>query len=259
MILQTRSLAFESVKAEGDGSTFEGRASVYGVLDSYNEIVAPGAFEKTVGSFLKRGKILSQHRTLIGKPTMCREERTCLMIGGKISDTAEGRDCRTLLKDEVIQSLSIGFRTLASVPLMNPKEVADYWAKIGYSPSPDEVERSKYGARVLTEIDLMEVSLVSFPANTACDITSVKTVADALALARADLLRLKAMPKMSPEHRQTLKGHRDVLMKCVKEMNDILDQTEPEDDPDAEPTEGAEDLDKAQTIALRARLALYAP
>lgn len=255
MSIQTKAFPCE-IKAEGDGSTFAGRASVYGVLDSQNEIVARGAFAGSIDRFLKRGAIYSQHSVPIGKPTSAVETPGSLDIGGKISDTAEGRDCKTLMRDGVIQSLSIGYLTLTSEQLEGAKQVADYWATISYKPTTDEVFRSKWGARVLTSVELKEVSLVTFPSNPDCLITDVKghrpqSLRALLAAARGELGETKSGRVLSEANRKRLQGHADALLSTHEDIVSLLKETDPE----------AGDAGKAELLRAfelgRARLGLY--
>ena len=68
-----------------------------------------------------------------------REDHTGLYLLFELVDTADGRDVATLLRQRVIDGLSIGFRTRASRPTTVGRE--------------------------LTDIDLLEVSIVTWPAN----------------------------------------------------------------------------------------------
>lgn len=141
---------------DGDDRTFEGYGSVFGVLDSYADIVAAGAFKRSLKEHKASKRmpaLLWQHNSdqPIGVYSEMREDDTGLYVKGKLSDTQLGREAHTLLKDGALSGLSIGFRTLKS--------------KI------DE----ENGVRTLTEVDLWETSLVTFPANTAARVTAVKS------------------------------------------------------------------------------------
>jgi hypothetical protein len=80
-----------------------------------------------------------------------REDDTGLFVKGQLADTQLGGDAYKLLKMGAVSGLSIGFRTLKS--------------------KLDE----ESGIRTLTEVELWEVSLVTFPANDAARITGVKS------------------------------------------------------------------------------------
>jgi uncharacterized protein len=152
---ETRSFTFE-LKAVGDDGAVEGYGSVFGVRDSYGDVIVPGAFAKSLAEH-KASKtnpaMLWQHNP--GEPVgvwdAVEEDAKGLKLKGRIAlDTTRGREAHVLMKMKALNGLSIGF-------------VAT------------EKDYDKDGNRLLTGIDLWEVSLVTFPANTAARITSVKS------------------------------------------------------------------------------------
>lgn len=155
MSLTRRIVPFET-KAVADDRSFEGYGSVFGVKDSYADVVAKGAFASTLKSANRAGRapaLLWQHDPSmpIGVYTDMREDDTGLFVKGRFSRTTKGDEAYELLKDGALSGLSIGFTTTKS--------------------TMDE----KSGIRTLTEIDLWEVSLVTFPANQAARVTAVKS------------------------------------------------------------------------------------
>lgn len=151
MNMEHKQLHFE-IKMDGEGGTFAGFASTSD-LDRGNDIVVKGAFSRTLAQRGAKVKLLWQHdmEKPIGKPTLLEEREGGLYIEGKISDTERGREAMTLLRDGVIDSMSIGYSV---------KE-ADYYED---------------GVRVIRDLDLYEVSLVTFPMNENARVTSVKSV-----------------------------------------------------------------------------------
>lgn len=143
------------------------------ILPGFSEQIAPGAITPN-----PRGvKLFWQHREPIGAVTQCRETPKGLVIDAKISNTTAGRDAYELVKDGAISQFSIGFRE------------RDY-----------KDEKTGDGVlRTQTGIDLMEVSLVPFPAYETTEITEirannkgVKTMKDEeLGAIRADIVDLK--------------------------------------------------------------------
>lgn len=126
-----------------DAGVFEGYASLFNVLDSGGDIVAPGAF---TASLRKRGaaqvKMLWQHKAdePIGVWTRIFEDARGLKVAGRFDMTvARAREALSLLRAGAVDGLSIGFRTVRAA---RDKET---------------------GARRLLEVDLWEVSLVTFP------------------------------------------------------------------------------------------------
>ena len=147
------------VKATDDGKmAFEGYGSIFGNVDSYKDVVVKGAFKETLQDKQGKLKILWQHKwdEPIGKIIEAKEDNIGLWIKAELSDTEKGREAYTLLKDGVIDELSIG-----------------------YSIIEDEYDRDK-GIRYLKALELFEVSCVSFAANSQAIVTSVKSLKDRL-------------------------------------------------------------------------------
>ncbi len=156
MELKRREVPFD-VKAVEDDGFFAGYASVFGVKDSYDEIVAPGAFAESIAEWKAKGKmppILWQHRSgePIGVHTVMREDGTGLYIEGKLAvdEVQRAREARALMKLGAISGISIGFVT-----------------------REDSFDRAT-GIRTLKRVDLWENSIVTFPANPAAQVTAVK-------------------------------------------------------------------------------------
>jgi HK97 family phage prohead protease len=145
------------IKATGDDGTVEGYGSVFGVRDSYDDVIAGGAFAGSIKAHKAEGTMpamLWQHDSSqpIGVWTDMTEDSKGLHIKGKLAlDTAKGKEAHALLKMGALNGLSIGF-------------VSKQWA---YDRETE--------VRTLTEIDLWEVSLVTFPANEKARVTNVKS------------------------------------------------------------------------------------
>ncbi|MDR3381744.1 HK97 family phage prohead protease [Cupriavidus basilensis] len=158
---QVRSYAFE-IKAVSDDGTIEGYGSVFGVRDNYDDVVAAGAFAASLKAHKADGTMpamLWQHdaNEPIGVWTEMVEDAKGLRIKGQLAlDTTRGKEAHALLKLRALNGLSIGF-------------ISKQWA---YDRETD--------VRTLTEIDLWEVSLVTFPANEKARVTDVKAAADEL-------------------------------------------------------------------------------
>lgn len=152
---EQRSYALQ-IKAAGDDGTVEGYGSVFGVRDSYDDVIAPGAFVDSIKSHKAAGTMpamLWQHDAgePIGVWTDVSEDSKGLRVFGQLAlDTVRGKEAHALLKLGALNGLSIGFM---------PKQ----WA---YDRDTE--------VRTLTEIELWEVSLVTFPANGKARVTGVK-------------------------------------------------------------------------------------
>jgi len=168
--------------AGGDEMTFTGYGAVFGNVDSYGDVIAPGAFADTLASTRKTGQwpaMLSQHggwgvtaddMMPIGIWTDLAEDGHGLKVAGKLADTPRGRDAYALLKMEprpAIDGLSIGYVAKAFEARTKPEEPR----------------------RKLTKIDLFEISLVTFPANPKARLTGIKSGADMTIREFEDFLR----------------------------------------------------------------------
>lgn len=136
--METKTVPVE-IKAAGDGR-IEGYASRFNQTDKGGDMVMPGAFSASLAR-APRPKMLWQHDPAkpIGVWEDCAEDETGLHVRGRILDTVQkGREARALIEAGVIDGLSIGYRTVKS-------------------------ERRADGIRMLRELDIWEVSLVTFP------------------------------------------------------------------------------------------------
>lgn len=137
------------VKANTEDRTISGYGSVFGNVDGSGDIVASGAFQKSLSSG-RRVKMLWQHNPneVVGVWTSVTEDANGLRVEGKLADTPRGNELYALMKMGAIDGLSIGYRT-----------VSFEW---------------KQDNRVIREADVLEVSLVTFPMNEEAKIDAVK-------------------------------------------------------------------------------------
>jgi HK97 family phage prohead protease len=141
-----------------DERTFEGYASTWD-KDQTDDVIHYGAFTKSITEAFpaKRIKVLWQHSQPLGMPTEMREDAVGLYVKGRVSKTALGDEALELMRDGVVDRMSIGFSI--------PQGKSDY---------------DEEGIRHIREVKLMEFSPVTFPANEAAIITGVKMINDAM-------------------------------------------------------------------------------
>lgn len=112
-LMERLSASFAITDSNLETGQFTGMASVFGSLvDSYcPTIIHPGAFMKTLQERATRVKVLWQHNPdwPIGKPVSLEETAMGLKVTAQISKTALGTDAMTLIRDGVVDELSIGF------------------------------------------------------------------------------------------------------------------------------------------------------
>ena len=135
---------------------FEGYGSVFGNTDLGNDVIQKGAFRESLKNReAKEVKLLYQHKSdmPIGVFDEIVEDDHGLVVKGRLAlKTQAGQEAYELLKMGALDGLSIGFK-------INPK-------KVSYEDRGQK--------RILKEVDLMEVSLVTFPMNPQATVTQVK-------------------------------------------------------------------------------------
>lgn len=144
-------------KAVGDKGEYEGHFSIFGNIDSYQDIVEPGAFKKTIAERGKRVKVFLGHDwgKLIGPPPFeLKEDSVGLFAAGRLTlESFWGHEAWVLMKDGALAEGSFGFRAIQY----------DY----------DDAD-----IRHLREVRLYEISPVPLGAN---PLTSVQAIKAALA------------------------------------------------------------------------------
>lgn len=142
------------VKSIDSTGHFAGYASVFDIVDNQKDIMMQGAFAATLKKGAGAIKLLWQHQQdePIGVFEKMFEDAVGLYVEGRLLlDVQKGREAFALLKSGAVTGLSIG-----------------------YSPTRYTID-SATGVRLLAEVDLFEVSLVTFPANAAAKVTVVKS------------------------------------------------------------------------------------
>lgn len=133
----------ETTSVEG-GIAIEGYGSFFGETDRGGDIVMPGAYKASLAELKASGgqvKMLWQHDPTqpIGVWDEVREDKRGLFVKGRIlTDVEKGREAASLIEAGAIDGLSIGYRTVKAT-------------------------KNDKGQRLLKELELWEVSLVTFP------------------------------------------------------------------------------------------------
>jgi HK97 family phage prohead protease len=149
------------VKASDSGWSVSGYASTWDE-DLQGDIVDPHAFDRTLASGRKVRFLLGHDQTqVLGVTKTLKTDTTGLYGEFKISKTSLGTDVHQLLLDGGLDSFSIGF-------------------------IPIDTER-RGDLRVITNLELLEVSVVAVPANPMALVTGVKHRLRAPTLAKLKL------------------------------------------------------------------------
>jgi len=134
---------------------FEGHAAIFSRRDMGGDVIMPGAFAK---SLKKRGaggvRMLFQHDPSepVGVWEEIREDRRGLYVRGRLSpQVARAREIRSLMADGALDGLSIGYRAI-------------------------KAQKLRGGGRRLLELDLWEISIVTFPMQPGARIDHIKGV-----------------------------------------------------------------------------------
>lgn len=172
--MQIKSFDF-AMKAVEDDGFFCGYGSVFGNTDSYNDVVVKGAFARTLETWAEKKKLppmLWNHNSNepIGIYSKMVEDDHGLYVEGKllIKDVKRAAEVHALLKAGAIGGMSIGYS-------VKDFEISD-------------------DTRYLKDLDLWELSLVTFPANESAAVSRVKS-----ALADGNLPTLSEFEKFLRE------------------------------------------------------------
>jgi HK97 family phage prohead protease len=163
-LARERKFAAAALDVAGDG-TFSGYAGLFGEADLSRDVVMPGAFAASLKRSGAAGvRMLFQHDPAapIGVWTEIREDARGLFVRGRLTTEVEkAREVLALMRAGAIDGLSIGFRTVRGRT------------------------DAKTGVRRLIEVDLWEISVVTFPMHPAARVTAVKGAGLAGAMRRA--------------------------------------------------------------------------
>jgi Escherichia/Staphylococcus phage prohead protease len=142
--LEHKFAKFGEALAVTDDARIEGYASLFGQADQGGDIVEKGAYARSIKALSSAGrkvKMLWQHDPAqpIGVWEEVREDKRGLWVRGRLLEsTQKGREAIALIGAGAIDGLSIGYRAVRAV-------------------------KNDKGQRLLQELELWEVSLVTFP------------------------------------------------------------------------------------------------
>ncbi|MBO9464407.1 HK97 family phage prohead protease [Tropicibacter sp. R15_0] len=144
MDLEHKFCRFDADITVVEGTKIEGYASLFGACDQGGDVVSKGAYGRSLKKLEadnRAVKMLWQHDPAqpIGIWDEVREDERGLYVKGRLLDSVEkGREAAALIEAGAIDGLSIGYRTV-------------------------KASKNDKGQRLLNELELWEVSLVTFP------------------------------------------------------------------------------------------------
>lgn len=218
--LRVKTTANDDELAEGQ---FDALVSVFGNVDSYGDVVQPGAFEKSLKTWSESGyKIpvywghnLSDPDFNIGEIVSAEETDRGLQVRAQLDmDSPKAAQVYRLLKGGRVKEFSFGY------------QVRDgSWGE-------------KDGTEVyeLNELDLFEVSVVPVGANPETELQAVKTLGERTAKAGVRALATlgeKAGRVISAKNEESLRGVRDQLAAAIDGIDGVLSVLDDDDAPKA--------------------------
>lgn len=141
--------------ASSENGGFSGYGSVFGVVDSYDDIVMAGAFTETLPMFLKNGFVTVGHSWMdlpVATFTDAAEDDKGLYVSAEFHSDEYSQRTRKVISERIERDKGVGLSIGFSI-----KPHGAVWAM-------DE-EGMHSGIRLLTNLELFEVSLVNIPAN----------------------------------------------------------------------------------------------
>lgn len=156
-----KTLAFDQVEIKFDSSgkkgTFEGYASVFGVVDSDGDIILPGAFKKALSSQSRQVGMFFNHRTWelpVGKWLSLEEDSKGLLTHGELTPgLSVSTDLRAAMEHKTVEGMSVGFTVLK-----------------------DDFDLIDTGRAFKNVQALREISICTFPANEQATVESMKSM-----------------------------------------------------------------------------------
>ena len=169
--LKFKDIRVSDIKADMQENIISGYASHFNNKDSHNDIIVQGAFKKTISENKNRIKVLLQHNMWepIGKPQEMEEDKKGLFTVSKISLTDAGKNTMILARDGVLDEMSIG-----------------------YIPIKEKWDDTKQ-ANIISEIKLLEYSIVTLASNELARLTDVKHILGEYQYSKGNVMDIVAM------------------------------------------------------------------
>lgn len=195
-------------KADSESGVLGGYGSKFWVVDSYGEVTAPGSFSKSITdrgpkSESPRIVLRYEHYQTIGTHTALEEDGDGLKLEAHISDDGMfGTAVRAHLRDSVPYGMSIGFRRVAQRSATEADPLL--W---DHAPQyiVDMAKQDISNILVLTEVKLLENSVVTFPAVDNALVTDYRSELDLTQRALDKLFADVKAGRLGPDHISYLK------------------------------------------------------
>ena len=211
--MNRKKVALVDFKATDAGAgEFEGYGAAFDNVDFGGDRIVRGAFIETLADFKKSGLIFWQHDATdpVAYPVEATEDIKGLYLRARFHGTGSAQKARRIVQERLAAGLSFGL-------------------SIGYSVMPDGEQYDRDGVRILTRLQLHEVSLVSLPMNERAVVTGVKSAPRLDAATMAELRGIFAHAESTLALLQaddTVKGARATLA-AMKDMHVYVEDADP--------------------------------
>lgn len=196
------------LKMDTEKGVFSCYANVKGNIDNARDRTLDGAYQKSIKSHIEKGfmpLMLWMHNPYelpVGKWMEMREDEKGLYMRGKLSDTTMGKDLQILAKDDALNMFSIGYI-----------EVDSKW-------------NTEKQCNDLIEVDIKEVSWVTFACNEESTLQDIKSrIDDGEEITKSDLreilkstglLSKRQIEKVTAKYQPSVEDDDDILSQLEK-------------------------------------------
>jgi len=214
-------------EAKAEVSTVAGYGSMFGNIDSDNEVIVPGAFSKSIqergpGSSAPRIKHLWMHSVYepIAKVEVLKEDDSGLYFESKFGSDTFSQDKLKQHVDGIITEFSIGFQVIKSEDIMDDNGNRQY--------------------RKLLELKLWEISSVTWGANALTHVTDLKSLSREDRIVQLNDRQDRLMKALrDTKYNDDSKERFEIEYKQIQEIiNSLLKEESGDPTPVEEPDEG---------------------
>lgn len=196
-------------ETETETMTFNGYGAVFGNIDAVGDVIKQGAFTDSLteakvnqqmpSMLLQHGGPTAEDMTPIGIWEEMTEDSHGLKVKGKLANTERGREAYELLKMGAFNGLSIGYTVKEFERRTKPEEPR----------------------RTLKSVNLLEVSLVTFPANGKARVHSVKSIDEMDSIAEIE----KSLRDVGYSHKEAKKLVAKIKSQTLRDVDKDLRAT----------------------------------
>ena len=222
--METKMFEFDIKELDENTGVVTGHCSAFHIVDSDEDIVEPGAFERTIKDKQGMVPILSQHRhdKEIGMTTELMEDGKGLFFKGQLY--VKQSDDDMYVPEAQSEYAKMKYRQKLGKPMP---------MSFGFEIQDAEIDDD--GIRHLKDLDLWEISPVTFPAQPLASVSSVKSYAQE---------KLEAMQKDIKEGRVLSQENEALIRDAIDALENIISQLMENEDEEGQNTVAGGDDDQ---------------